>query len=123
MNQESGIDELVKLYLQSKGYSKALEALKEETGMSNRSESTSDLMEVVPTNGETTTGKSNSVTEKNIEKLLLNAAESFCFLGIKNSDITIYQEEYDQLYSWTNQSLDTVKFYLQAINFVLFVYW
>jgi hypothetical protein len=117
----SGIDELVKLYLQSKGYTKALEALEEEISPRNSME--------VDEEGHLTlssslNGQNTSVDGiHSIDKLLLNSAEAFCFLGIKNGDITTYQKEYDILYSWMCQSLDATKSYLQAICFVLFVYW
>jgi hypothetical protein len=119
MSSESGIDELVKLYLQSKGYHKALEAMKEDaTTLPADGSNTHSSMETASKS--TANGKA---ADKNIEKLLLNAAESFCFLGIKHNDISIYQKEYDQLHSWMNHSLDAIKSYLQAITFVLFVYW
>jgi hypothetical protein len=117
----SGIDELVKLYLQSKGYTKALEALEEEISPRNSMEVEEEghSADSSSSNGQSTSVDGNH----SIDKLLLNSAEAFCFLGIKNGDITTYQKEYDILYSWMCQSLDATKCYLQAICFVLFVYW
>lgn len=138
----NGIDALVKFYLQSRGYQKALDALKEETEQitlatqpSSSSLLTIDSNTAMVVDDNTQPpdhtnpsvndqrGNSGSGSEKNIEKLLLNAAESLCFLGIKQGDILSYNKEYDVIYSWMNQSLDTIRPYLQAINFALFVYW
>lgn len=62
------------------------------------------------------------LSEEEINQLLFHAAESFCFLGMKNNEIDCYQKEFDILISYTFNTLDSAKTYFHAIAFVLFVY-
>jgi len=101
-----GVDHLVREYLQSKGYSKALEALEMETG------------EGLKTNGGTVRGNGNVA-----ESLMNNTAETLYIVGINNGDASIYHKEYDIFSSWVMNSLDMLKPYLEALALAVFIHW
>ena len=111
---QSGLDLLVKEYLAAKGYTKALEALSEES-------------KTVPTKAvaPSSSASSQKVEEnkQNVEALLANAAQSLFIKGIKEGDASIYLQEFSIFHSWAIHSIDLVHPYLEAVSFVAFVSW
>lgn len=96
------VDQFVREYLQSKGYSRALEALDMETGNGSNM------------HGIAGGGKSG---------LLNSTAESLYVLGINNGDASVYQREYDIFSSWVMNSLDMLKPFLEALSLAIFIHW
>jgi hypothetical protein len=101
-NTSRDVDQFVREYLQSKGYSRALEALDMETG-----------------NGL----KRDGIAGGGRSALLNSTAESLYVLGINNGDASVYQKEYDAFSSWVMNSLDMLKPFLEALSLAIFIHW
>jgi hypothetical protein len=104
-----GIDEFVKEYLISKGYSKTVAELMMESSRKHNSTGNLITTQQVPT----------SIVNS---RLLSTIVEDIYVLGY-NGNVYIYFSSYDAVRSWALNALDQVKYELLSITFPLFVYW
>lgn len=114
-----GVDQLVREYLQSKGYMKALEALEVETGGGGGGGGQPG--QAVENNLSANRNSHNK--EKYASLLLNNTAETLYVVGIHHNDTSIYTKEFEFFCSWVMNSLDMLKPYLEAIALTIFIHW
>lgn len=120
---QSGLDLLVKEYLAAKGYTKALEALSEESH--DKSAPTPHTVGSSST-AAPSSSSGNVATEESkqsVEALLANAAQSLYVNGVKEGDASVYLHEFTVFHTWAIHSIDLIHPYLEAVSFVTFVCW
>ena len=120
---QSGLDLLVKEYLAAKGYTKALEALTEESVGKTPSANTPHVSSSSASSSNAVNAAGGEPQQQNVEALLANAAQSLYVNGIKEGDASVYLHEFSIFHTWAIHSIDLVHPYLEAVSFAIFVSW
>lgn len=120
-DQFTDVDDLVKQYLLTRGYTKAVELIdkEKENILSNEEDITESSVLAVDD-----TVKSQEESKKNdavlLDKLIDNVSKSLFLYGKKKEDIENYIQEYKKFFIWSSSLLENSHSFFHALNFIFF---
>lgn len=118
---DNTIDNLVKEYLLTKGYTKA--ALELEQELLKKKNHIDNIDNTIDNNIISNKSLVSNITNNITSTRLLSSISEELIIGMKANEYDLYTNSYDAMKSWIINSIDLVKSQLLAICFPIYVHW
>lgn len=128
--QKEGIDILVKEYLLSRGFTKAVDELEQQILREQYEQQQQQFQQQAqPQIGDEPAEQiaiaivDPTEEENSCKRMLSSVAEDVYVLGIQNGNRNLFFGEYDAFRSWALNSIEIAQAQLLGLSFPLFVHW